>query len=178
MKKLTLLVTGAALVAAGMTSCIKRETVEAEGSRGNGSAKITGYVLANTNTTNDTNFTYQFPYNDEFAPAGTKIIATYSTNDLNDGGAYAILNETAQVSTTVKSDGTYSLTIPANDNAVNVTIRIVEFITDCTVARQTSSGGNVVSTTVRKEFSGTTNVSVINGETRYQNIDLGNGSEL
>lgn len=93
-------------------------------------ATITGKVWADLNTANDTTSSGWYEHKPEYAPTTVKIIAVYNTVDLVDDAGDNYTYQDKTVEATVASDGTYTLTIPARGNDVNVTLKAHDFTYD------------------------------------------------
>ena len=129
MKRTLISITLASLaILLAFTSCKKDDETDVDLTLT--TATITGKVWADLNTANDTTSTGGYQYNPEYAPTSVKIIAVYNTQDLVDdpAGNYTYQNNTVEVN--VGSDGTYTLTIPARGNTVNVTLKATDFTYD------------------------------------------------
>ena len=98
-------------------SCKKKEAtaLEFDTSR---SATVSGIVYAQLDLVNDFNGDGDF----EFAPSGTKLIATVANDEYIDGAEGSKVYEA-----TVGSSGTYSFSIPATNEGVDIDIILVDF---------------------------------------------------
>lgn len=90
-------------------------------------ATIKGKAWADLNLANDTNSTGWYEYHPEFAPAGTKIIAVLNSADLVDAPAAGYTYQELTYEGSVDANGNYTINVPARGNAVNVTIKAVDF---------------------------------------------------
>jgi len=100
------------------TSCEKYEVSTPYEINDSITATITGYVKAPLDLS-DTD--------EEFAPSGTKIYLKVSLQEFNPN---APQGEFKTYSTTVGSDGTYSFSLPSNDNGIDFTIIPEDFRTN------------------------------------------------
>ncbi|HBF88402.1 MAG TPA: hypothetical protein DDX39_07130 [Bacteroidales bacterium] len=91
-------------------------------------ATIEGFVWADLNWANDTADTVTvYQYNQEYAPAGTILIATLYAGDLVDNPVAGYTYQTLTYQTEVQEDGSYSFTVPAHANGVSVSIKCTDF---------------------------------------------------
>ena len=157
------------IAAAAMTSCIKRQEVTTDQNSNLGSATISGTVYANLNNTNDTTNS-QFipdPGNNSMSAgnleraAGAQVIATISSNQLDPDN---INSETVTASATTDGNGAYSLSIPAANENVTVTVEFVTF--NGTISYDDGAGNNPITLDSEpKTFTGDTRTTTVrNGE--------------
>jgi len=140
------------LVALIFVSCSKddSETVNVK----NGSATITGIARCETDLTN---------LESEFVPAGTKIIATISTDDLVVNPDPTITYPERSFSTTVGANGKYSLTVDANAKTVTVNITASDFEFDQKI--------DTIPTYTRKRYVyGNGVVNVVEGVSKIEDL--------
>jgi hypothetical protein len=171
MKKINNYFVVAALVAASFTfGCKKDDKTTSDAA--NGTATISGIIKFDSNTANDTGSTVTSPMTTyESIPAGVVITASINTKYLVLNPDPSLTYPTKEYRTTVNTDGTYSLTVDANEKSVPVTISVNDFrydkiSPDPNLSYPTDYRKPV--TTKQVLYSGytITNVSVVNGDSK------------
>lgn len=127
---------------------------------GSGAATIMGKAIAPLNLNNTT---------DEYAPTGTKLTASITSNlaayndHSGDGKVYDFVYEGIMTSTTVDATGSYSLTVPATGDGLQVTVYGDDF-----ESAWTNVGGTAMDPDIF--WMNPVTFSVISGTTTYQNL--------
>lgn len=105
-------------------SCKKDEEVN---TKTTGSASVSGTLKANLDQTNDTtlNGTPQIQY--ENVPQGTVITFVVDSKDLESNPDTSYNYAKLQYSTSVASNGAFSVALPANANVINAEVRFSDF---------------------------------------------------
>lgn len=126
MKKSIISIFATAMLIAGVTSCNKDE---AQTPREAGSATVKGKVEVNSNLANDTLSDGSFALTWEPVPSGTKLTFIINGADLdpNPDPTYNYKNEL--YSTSVGSDGSYSISLPAYETPINASVQFDDFET-------------------------------------------------
>lgn len=165
MKKVYLRTLALSAIILGAASCSKETQTALEP----GTATIMGKVWVNSNETNDTMINGANPPagTNELAPAGTQITFVIKGQDLDPnpqaGYPYKDIIKTA----TVGADGMYTVTVPAYEKALDVTIKYDDFATNATVWDETVTPSRT--TTVRKMYTkGDDMVTVVAGMKKVQ----------
>lgn len=146
-----------AILSVTFFACKKKETTTS-GANASLSSVITikGKASANTDLSNSTL---------ELVPAGTKIVAYVPINDLRLTPDSSQANKFATFTTTVQSDGTYTITIGAPPKDVNVVMHYDDFVLD-----QIQPTGASPSS-IRRTFSFTTDSLVlVSGVTKVKDL--------
>ena len=106
------------------TSCKKDEVTN---TKITGSASVTGTLKANLDLTNDTaqNGTPQIQF--ENVPQGTVITFIIDSKDLEEHPDTTYNYAKLQYTTAVGSNGSFSVALPANANAINAEVRFGDF---------------------------------------------------
>jgi hypothetical protein len=127
-----------AISAIAFVSC-KKDEAPAPVDPGNGT--ISGTLWANTNVDNDTDDMGGYEFKPEYAPAGVTVTAVINGAQLDQtvdpDYTYPEMKYTAVTGT----NGSYSLTVPAYANSIEVELRFNDF-----TANQLSGGDNNTTT--------------------------------
>lgn len=112
---------------------------EATSTKETGSASVSGTLKANLDITNDTtlNGTPQIQY--ENVPQGTFISFIIDSKDLEDHPDTTYNYAKLQYNTTVGANGAFSVSLPANANAINAEVRFGDFSYNVVVGFQGST---------------------------------------
>ena len=113
------------LLSLSVTSC-KKDTVTTN-TKTTGSASVTGTLKANLDLTNDTTQygTPQIQY--ESVPQGTSITFIIDSKDLQDNPDSSYVYPKLEFNTTTGAGGAFSITLPANSNAINAKVHFADF---------------------------------------------------
>lgn len=164
MKKSFIGLFAAAMLVATVTSCEKEEQTPSSA----GSARVQGIVEVNTNLANDTLSDGSYELKWELVPSGTKltfVIDAYDL-DLNPDPSYDYKDQS--YSTTVGTNGEYSIDLPANERAFSAEVRFNDFEADVidysNDPADTLANGSPATVSTRTTFSrSNTSVTIFNG---------------
>lgn len=162
MKKIVLSLTAVALLVA--TACKKEEQTPREA----GAATVKGLVEVNSNLANDTLSDGSFSPMWETVPAGTKLTFIIDGGDLDPNPDPTYNYKDQLYSTSVGSDGMYSISLPAYETPINAEVRFDDFETDLidygTDPGDTTATGQPATVATRTTFSrASTMVTIYDG---------------
>ena len=153
-----------AAVVAGVVSCKKEEQTPREA----GSATVKGMVEVNSNLANDTLSDGSYDLKWENVPSGTKLTFIIDGYDLDPNPDPSFNYKKELYSTSVGSDGSYSVSLPAYETPITADVRFddieVDVIDYGTDPADTTANGNPATVTTRTTFSHpNTSVTIYNG---------------
>jgi hypothetical protein len=162
MKKIVLSLTAVALLVA--TACKKEEQTPREA----GAATVKGLVEVNSNTANDTLSDGSAMAMWETAPAGTKLTFIIDGGDLDPNPDPSYDYKDQLYSTSIGSDGTYSVSLPAYETPITAQVRFDDFEVDLiefgTDPGDTTATGAPATVETRTTFSkASTSVTIYDG---------------
>lgn len=153
MKKSIIGMFAAATLVAGVVSCKKEEQTPREA----GSATVKGMVEVNSNIANDTlsDGSYQMKW--ENVPSGTKLTFIINGYDLDPNPDPTFNYKNELYSASVRSDGSYSVSLPAYETPITANVEFDDFEVDVidygTDPGDTTANGNPATVGTRTTFS-------------------------
>lgn len=146
------------------TACKKEEQTPREA----GAATVKGMVEVNSNLANDTLSDGSYDLKMETVPAGTKLTFIIDGADLDANPDPTYDYKDQLYNTSVKSDGSYSVSLPAYETPINAEVQFDDFETDVidygTDPGDTTATGQPATVSTRTTFSRpSANVTIYDG---------------